>query len=155
MLRSPAGDGFATREWVVVDQKLPVPFPISEAEVAAANWIPLADSLDGGFGNIRKHSSFRAFPDNGELDPGELAPNTRLVGRSVWNTQWVMVIPAGALLDDPDLGLDGFVNNVTDVDVLNFLFVGSTFSGSPVLGQYLPPRTWGLRFAVNFTSDLF
>jgi len=59
------------------------------------------------------------------------------------------------LSEDGRFQLVGFVNNVTDVDVLNFLFVGAATNGSPVLGQYLAPRTWGIRLGINYTSDLF
>ncbi len=47
--------------------------------------------------------------------------NSRLVGRSVWNTQWVLIIPAGTLNSDRDDALDRFINGadgtngVTDI----------------------------------------
>ena len=41
----------------------------------------------------------------------------RLVGRSVWNTRWKLVIPGKTLLNDPEEGLDRFINSVTDVKV--------------------------------------
>jgi hypothetical protein len=37
------------------------------------------------------------------------------VGRSAWNTQWLLIIPGATLLDDPKKGLDAFVKNVTDI----------------------------------------
>ena len=44
--------------------------------------------------------------------------SSRLVGRSVWNTQWVLIIPSNGILSDPpagayagdaDAGLDTFI----------------------------------------------
>jgi iron complex outermembrane receptor protein len=47
----------------------------------------------------------------------------------------------------------GFVDNVTDVDVINFLFIGPPSIGGPTLGFYLPPRTWGVRIGVTTLPD--
>lgn len=49
----------------------------------------------------------------------------------------------------------GFVDNVTDVDVINFLFVAPSQIGAPVLGFYLPPRTWGIRVGINALPNFF
>ncbi len=49
----------------------------------------------------------------------------------------------------------GFVNNVTDEDVINFLFVSPAGIGAPVLGFYLPPRTWGIRVGITTLPDFF
>jgi iron complex outermembrane receptor protein len=43
--------------------------------------------------------------------------------------------------------------NLTDEEVLNSLFVGSTFTGGQVLGQYQPPRTYGVKLSVNYVAD--
>jgi hypothetical protein len=37
------------------------------------------------------------------------------VGRSVWNTQWMLVIPGGTLLNNKTQGLDSFINSVSDI----------------------------------------
>ncbi len=60
------------------------------------------------------------------------------------------------LSEDERLSVRLYVNNVTDVDVLNFLFIAPRISSGAVTGgSYLPPRTFGFRFGVNYTSDLF
>lgn len=41
--------------------------------------------------------------------------NTRLIGRSVWNTQWKILIPAYSLLSDEQKGLNRFVASVKDI----------------------------------------
>ena len=45
--------------------------------------------------------------------------------------------------------VETFVRNVTDVDVINSIFVGPNTGGSPLLAQFLAPRTAGVR--VGFT----
>jgi ketosteroid isomerase-like protein len=122
VLRTPDGDDFTTREWHVVDQKLPVPFPVSDAELSEETWIPVHESLSDVLGGIRRFSSFRAFPDSdlsslseAEIIQSQTTTDTRLIGRSVWNTQWLLIIPGGTLLADPDAGLDAFIDNVTDI----------------------------------------
>lgn len=45
--------------------------------------------------------------------------NNRLVGRSVWNSQWKLVIPGRTLLNNPKEGLERFIRTVTDIK-LNF-----------------------------------
>ena len=43
--------------------------------------------------------------------------NTRLIARSVWNTQWKIVIPAYSLLNNEQEGLNRFVRSVKDVQL--------------------------------------
>ena len=43
--------------------------------------------------------------------------NTRLIGRSVWNSRWKIVIPAYTLLSDELDGLNRFVASVTDIQL--------------------------------------
>jgi hypothetical protein len=38
-----------------------------------------------------------------------------LIGRSVWNSQWKLVIPGQTLLNNPSEGLDRFIQSVKDV----------------------------------------
>ncbi len=115
VLRSPTGDTFATREWAVMDQKLPIPFPIGSIQMHDPAYIPCNDALGGTLGEIRRFSSFRAHYDSGEFDPSETITDSRLIGRSVWNSQWLLIIPGGALLNDPNAGLKNFTENVTDI----------------------------------------
>jgi hypothetical protein len=122
VLRSPSGDDFTTREWYVMDQKLPVPFPVSDAELSEETWIPVHESLSDVLGETRRFSSFRAFPDSdlsglneAEIIQSQSTTDTRLIGRAVWNSQWLLIIPGGTLLADPEAGLDAFINNVKDI----------------------------------------
>jgi hypothetical protein len=65
----------------------------------------------------RKHQAFRPVNDPAffySTIPSEFT-NTRLVGRSVWNSQWKLVIPANTLLNNEQDALDKFVRTVTDI----------------------------------------
>lgn len=110
VMRSPTDDTLATREWRVVDQKLPVPFPIGASDLTDPGWIPANDSLSDTYAEIRRFSSFRAYHDSGSFDEEETISNSRLIGRSVWNTDWMLIIPGGTLLYDPDEGLRRFID---------------------------------------------
>jgi hypothetical protein len=109
VLRSPTGDTFATREWQVVDQALPIPFPIGPANLVDPEWIPINDSLNEEMVAIRRMSSFRAYHDDG-LDDAQMIQDSRLIGRSVWNTKWMLIIPGGTLLSDANEGLNTFIH---------------------------------------------
>jgi hypothetical protein len=104
-----------TREWTVVDQKLPVPLPVGNSNLNDPDWIPSLDSLDGSMVQVRRYSSFRAYHDSGYFDENEVSFDSRLVGRSVWNSRWLLIIPAATFHYDKEEGLDTFINTVTDI----------------------------------------
>jgi hypothetical protein len=104
----PSSNELATREWNVVDQRIPVPLPISRARLRDPNWIPMRDSLNGSIAEIRRFSMFRAYHDGG-FSTDEMSTDSRLIGRSVWNTRWMLIIPGGTLLSDGKEGLDTFI----------------------------------------------
>ncbi|MBL9127967.1 MAG: hypothetical protein JNL97_09990, partial [Verrucomicrobiales bacterium] len=113
-LRSADADDFEVRDWQVIDQRIPVPFPIGEAGLSSPTTPPIYPSADGSFAAIRRHSAFRAYQD-AEFDLDQFNESTRLVGRSVWNTQWVLIIPAAYLHGIPGKGLDQFIQSVDDI----------------------------------------
>jgi hypothetical protein len=45
------------------------------------------------------------------------ATSRRLIGRSVWNSKWKLVIPGYTLLNDSEEGLDRFIQTVEDIKV--------------------------------------
>ena len=110
IMRSPSGDTLRTREWTVVDQRIPVPFPIGAGDLGRSDWIPMADSLSDTFAEIRRFSRLRAFHDDGFFDEQETISDSRLIGRSVWNTDWLLIIPGETLLNPADEGLGIFVD---------------------------------------------
>lgn len=115
VLRSPTGDGFATREWQVRDQKLPVPFPIGASDLNNPDYIAANDSLSDEMAAIRKVSDFRAYPYSGAFDASQTTSDSRLIGRSVWNSQWMLIIPGSTLLFNKEVGLNTFINSVDDI----------------------------------------
>jgi ELWxxDGT repeat protein/predicted outer membrane repeat protein len=111
VLRTPSYYTKDIRSWQVVDQKLPVPFPIVETELENnPGWIPTVDTIFDEMFQIRRHSDFRAYHDSGYVNESEMTFDSRLVGRSVWNTRWLLIIPGQNLLYDPDEGLDRFIH---------------------------------------------
>ncbi len=127
VLRSPTDFSLATREWKVLDQKIPPPFTLGKTTLQNPSYIPIHDSLSSVFGDVRKFSSLRAYHDGGEFDESEAATDTRLIGRSVWNTEWLLIIPGGTLLFNPNQGLDTFINSVGDVRIF---FQSYSYSGN-------------------------
>jgi hypothetical protein len=127
VLRSPTDFTLATREWKVIDQKIPPPFTLGKTTLQNPAYIPIHDSLSSVFGDVRKFSSLRAFHDGGEFDESEAATDTRLIGRSVWNTEWMLIIPGGTLLFNPNQGLDTFINSVGDIRIF---FQSYSYSGN-------------------------
>jgi hypothetical protein len=95
------------------------------------------DSLTEPLFAIRKHQAFRPVPDSSFFSPdlygssGTLQrsqfTNNRLVGRSVWNSRWKLVIPGRSLLYDPNEGLDRFLQTVNDIKLH---FVTYSYSGN-------------------------
>lgn len=115
------------RQWRILDQALPVPFPLSDQQIQTPGFIPSVDSMLGQFADLRRYSDFRAYVDGGDFDPAETLANDRVVGRSVWNTRWVLVIPGGTLLNNRNDGLDRFIDNVSDI---KFFFQTYAYSGN-------------------------
>ncbi len=101
IMLSPTSETGAFRSWKIIDQKIPLPRNIGGTELEDPDFIGSIDSLTDAFGAIRKFSSFRAYHDGGFSEDDALA-TSRLIGRSVWNTNWVLIIPAGTLLSDRD-----------------------------------------------------
>ncbi|MEO5332811.1 MAG: LamG domain-containing protein [Magnetococcus sp. YQC-5] len=111
----PNSSQLATRQWTVTDQKIPVPFPVSGANIKNSTWIPSQNGLDGSMSEIRRYSMFRAYHDNGEVNASEMTSDSRLVGRSVWNTRWMLIIPGATLDFDSSRGLENFIQKVKDI----------------------------------------
>ncbi len=130
MRSPPLGDVSTIRSWAVNDITIPLPFNIGGSAFSTKPLYTSSDSLTEPLFGLRKHAAFRPVPKasvfNGQLAVSQYS-NTRLIGRSVWNTRWKLVIPGYKLLHDPNEGLDRFVNTVKDIK-LNY--VTYSYSGN-------------------------
>jgi hypothetical protein len=118
----PTSQDLSVRLWDVMDQSIPVPYPSITANLSNPAWKPLTDSLNGLFGDERRYSSFRAFGFAGSqpssYEQSTITFDSRLIGRSAWNTKWLLIIPGATLNSDPNHGLDLFINSVKDINVI-------------------------------------
>lgn len=116
-LRASSSDAPLTRMWNVQEQRIPTPFVINRSNLIAPGYVPTLDGLDGTFGQLRRHGDFRMYHDNGdpEADDSELILDSRLIGRSVWNSEWMLVIPGAGLHVDPLTGLTKLADTVSDI----------------------------------------
>lgn len=137
MRAPPLGDTSTIRTWNVDDVAIPLPFNIGASDFSSTPFYTSADSLSEPLFAIRKQEAFRpvsttaAFtPDiygaGGSLQPTQYA-NQRLIGRSVWNSKWKLIIPGRTLLSDPYQGMNGFINTVKDV---HLYFVTYSYAGN-------------------------
>jgi hypothetical protein len=116
VMRAPTQGETFVREWRILDQSLPVPFPLGGGDLNNPSWIPINDSLNEDFSAIRRFGRFRAFHDSGSFNVAETITDTRLIGRSVWNTRWLLIIPAGTLHTDRNEGIQRFINGAIRTD---------------------------------------
>jgi hypothetical protein len=118
------GDTSSVRTWDVADIAIPMPFNIGGSGYSTKPLWQSSDSLTEPLFAIRKHQSFRPVSNPAlfnALSAGSLQrsqyTNSRLIGRSVWNSQWKLVIPGTKLLNNPNEGLDRFIRMVSDIKI--------------------------------------
>ena len=119
MLAPPLGDTNTLRSWTVHDQALPLPYNLGASAFNTTNFFNANGTLSEQPWILRKHQPFRPVSDPSlfySSIPTEFT-NTRLIGRSVWNTRWKIVIPAYSLLSDEQEGLNRFVASVKDIQL--------------------------------------
>jgi len=117
MLAPPLGDTNTLRSWTVHDQALPLPFNLGASAFNTTQFFNAAGTLSEQPWIQRKHQGFRPVSDPAffySSVPAEFT-NSRLVGRSVWNSKWKIVIPAYTLLADEQEGLTRFAASVSDI----------------------------------------
>jgi hypothetical protein len=137
MRSPPLGDVSTVRTWTVDDVTIPLPFNLGASDFSTKRLWQSADSLTEQLFGTRKHQAFRPvssaslfstgiYSGSGGLQRSQYT-NSRLIGRSVWNSKWKVVIPGQTLLNNPDEGLDRFIQSVKDIK-LNF--VTYSYSGN-------------------------
>lgn len=112
VMRSPAGNLSRTREWKIVEQSIPLPSLLGGTVPSELDWTPVNDTLSESFVDIRQYAPFRAYHDAG-YNRSQVTYDSRLIGRSVWNTEWWLVIPAGFLSSDRTEGLQRLINGAS------------------------------------------
>jgi len=135
VVRAAGANDFSYRHWKVFDQKIPVPNDfLGSPPNFSINWIPINFSLSGQLGAVGGQRQYNAIDATTEsqaipLDTAHIQTDSGLIGRSVWNTQWILIIPGVSLLgSDPDEGLQRFIagalaggqrtgNGVTDIKI--------------------------------------
>ena len=121
MRTPPIGDSANERTWQVLDHALPLPFDIGQIGANDDDSLisTVSQNLNSEFMAARKHQAFRAV--NSEVfflsNRSDEYTNSRLIGRSVENSRWVLVIPGLELLNDPDEGIQRFINSVSDIKI--------------------------------------
>jgi hypothetical protein len=119
MLAPPLGDTNTLRSWTVHDQALPLPYNLGASSFNTTNFFNANGTLSEQPWILRKHQPFRPVSDPAlfySSIPAEFT-NTRLIGRSVWNTQWKIVIPAYTLMSNEQDALNRFVASVKDIQL--------------------------------------
>ncbi len=117
MLAPPLGDTGVERSWMVRDQALPLPYNLGATAFSSNQFFSANGTLSEQPWIQRKHQAFRPVDDAAffyGLQKSEFQ-SSRLVGRSVWNTRWKLVIPAYGLLNDEQAGLTRFAATVDDI----------------------------------------
>ena len=129
MRSPPLGDQSGIRTWKVEDATIPTPFNIGGSDHDSKKLFQTSFSLTDRLFNVRKHQAFRPISDpslfsgDGRDFPGNIMThqnsllNHRLIGRSVWNSRWKLVIPGKSLLYDPNEGLDILIRTLKDIKI--------------------------------------
>ena len=105
-MRAPAGTTRQTLAFRVIDQVMPLPYESSDLAGLLDNpdWIATLSAGDEA-ATIRRHSTMAVCGGND-------VTSTRLVGRSVWNDRWLLVIPASSLSSDRVNALKTFIHGL-------------------------------------------
>ena len=137
MRSPPLGDTSTIRTWNVDDVAVPLPFNVGASDFSSTPFYTTSDSLSEPLFAVRKQQAFRPvstttafntsiYGSDGALEPSQYT-NQRLIGRSIWNSKWKLVIPGKNLLSDPNEGLTRFINSVKDV---HLYFITYSYSGN-------------------------
>ncbi|MCQ2389878.1 MAG: hypothetical protein MJ240_00530 [Kiritimatiellae bacterium] len=113
-VRSSSSESAEIRAWEVVDQVLPIPYPLSDAQWRSTDWSMMKDVFGNELCTQRRHPTIRASVAP-TFDESGMSYNARLIGRSVWNDQWWLIIPAASLDSANETARANFVNTIKDI----------------------------------------
>jgi hypothetical protein len=117
MRSPPLGETDQIRGWKVADQALPLPFNLGATAFSSGSYVSASGTLSETPWVLRKHQAFRPVSEPSffySSIPAEFT-NSRLVGRSAWNSGWKIVIPAYALYSNEQEGLNRLTASLTDI----------------------------------------
>ena len=117
MRAPPLGDTDDIRGWQVADQALPLPYNLGATKFSSSQYVYANGSLMEVPWVTRRHNAFRAVSEPSffySSTPAEFT-SSRLVGRSVWNSGWKLIIPAYTLHANEQEGLNRFAASVSDI----------------------------------------
>jgi len=137
MRSPPLGDVSRVRTWSIDDVTIPLPFNIGGSGFSTQPLWQSSESLSEPLFSIRKHQAFRAVSSpsvfsfdllgaSGNLKTSQFT-NSRLIGRSIWNSHWKLVIAGRTLLNNPDEGLERFIQTIKDIKLH---FVTYSYAGN-------------------------
>lgn len=139
IMRTPTCPEAPTRQWHLLDQTLPIPFPIGNQDLNTVGWMPW-DALDGGSAAMVRRRLIPTVAGCAAGDPQCTDISFKLTGRSVWNTRWLLIIPGSELLGaNPQQGIQVFIhgNSPTGTGVrdIQLLFSSYGYSGCISAGR--------------------
>ncbi len=116
-LRSSSSGEPSIRMWNIEERRIPMPFVTNSSNLTSPGFIPSLDGVDGSFGALRRHGDFRIYHDDGDptANDDEMEYDSRLIGRSVWNSDWILIIPGSGLHADPEWGLQQLTDTISDI----------------------------------------
>ncbi|HTH46111.1 MAG TPA: hypothetical protein VMB21_01240, partial [Candidatus Limnocylindria bacterium] len=112
--RTPISGGAVVRDWQVIDQVWPIPYPSAAGNVS----YPLESIGTDNVHTIRRFPPMRAYDDDQLTAAGSVPYDSRLIARSAWNTEWVLIIPGSALSGSPSTALDSLIEGISDIYLL-------------------------------------
>ncbi|MEK6676771.1 MAG: hypothetical protein AABZ47_14100 [Planctomycetota bacterium] len=140
VMRVPTCPVAPTRQWQLLDQTLPVPFPLSNADLTSNDWMPW-DSISGGPASLVRRRLIPTVAACATDDTTCTDVSFKLTGRSIWNTRWLLVIPGSELQgSNPSNGV-------------NVLIHGNTQAGTGIRDIKLIVKAYGYSGCVSTASE--
>ena len=112
--RTPISGGASIRDWRVIDQVWPIPFPSAAGNVN----LPLESIGTDNIHSIRRFPPMRVYDDEELSGMASIPYDGRLIARSVWNTEWVLIIPGSSLASSGSAGLDSLIEGISDIHLM-------------------------------------
>ncbi|MCA9426857.1 MAG: ABC transporter substrate-binding protein, partial [Candidatus Omnitrophica bacterium] len=160
VMRVPTVHPGEPRYWSVLDQILPMPFPIETSALLDLIDFDVWDSAFGSGSSLLTRNRYGSLLANevprlqilegwqSYIRPDYVA-GSRAIGRSVWNSEWMVVIPGSNLSADPVDGINGFIygdgseeSGVKDIHLFfdTYSYAGAIRKSAPEKGEVGMPN---------------